>query len=68
MDKPPMTDEEARGVHSLAILTIVSFASFSAIFHYLVWQWRPWFGKPLPLRASAAYLLEAAHHATRFLS
>ena len=68
MDKPPMTDEEARGVHSLAILTIVSFASFSAIFHYLVWQWRPWFGKKLPLQASAAQLNDAAHHITRYLS
>ena len=68
MDKPPMTDEEARGVHSLAMLTIVGFAFFSAIFHYLVWQWRPWFGKPLPLQAGAAQLIDVAHHATRFLS
>ena len=68
MDKPPMTDEEARGVHSLAMLTIVSFAVFSAIFHILVWQWRPWFGKPLPLQAGAAQLIDVAHHATRFLS
>jgi light-harvesting complex 1 beta chain len=66
MDKPPMTDEEARGVHSLAMLTILGFAFFSAIFHYLVWQWRPWFGKPL--HYSAVQLLDAAHHATRFLS
>ncbi len=64
MDKPPMTDEEARGVHSLAMQIVVGFAVFSAIFHYLVWQWRPWFGKPMPIQAS----LDVLHHATRFLS
>lgn len=64
MDKPPMTDEEARGVHSLAMMTIIGFAFFSAIFHFLVWQWRPWFGKPLSYSA----LVDAAHTATRFLS
>jgi hypothetical protein len=66
MDKPPMTDEEARGVHSLALLSIIGFAFASAIFHYLVWQWRPWFGKPL--KYGAMQLLDAAQHATRFLS
>ena len=64
MDKPPMTDEEARGVHSLAMLTFVGFAFFAAIAHYLCWQWRPWLGKPLPLQAS----LDALHDVTRFLS
>ena len=43
---------------------VVGFAVFSAIFHYLVWQWRPWFGKPMPFQAS----LDVLHHATRFLS
>ena len=66
MDKPPMTDEEARGVHSLAMLTIVGFAFFSAIFHYMVWQWRPWFGKPLAY--GSAQLLDAAQTVTRYLS
>jgi light-harvesting complex 1 beta chain len=61
-----MTDEEARGVHSLAMLTFVGFAFFAAIAHYLCWQWRPWLGKPLSY--GAATLMDAAHHATRFLS
>jgi light-harvesting complex 1 beta chain len=64
MDKPPMTDEEARGVHSLAMMTIIGFAFFSAIFHFLVWQWRPWFGAPM--RYSA--LTDVVNTATRFLS
>jgi light-harvesting complex 1 beta chain len=66
MDKPPMTDEEARGVHSLAMLTFLGFFFFASIFHYLCWQWRPWFGKPMPY--GAADLLDAAQQATRFLS
>lgn len=66
MDKPPMTDEEARGVHSLAMLTFVGFAFFAAIAHFLCWQWRPWLGKPLSY--GAAQLMDAASHATRFLS
>jgi light-harvesting complex 1 beta chain len=66
MDKPPMTDEEARGVHSLAMMTIIGFAFFSAIFHFLVWQWRPWFGPKLG--NGTAMLFDAAHTATRFLS
>ncbi|MBC7843013.1 MAG: light-harvesting protein [Gemmatimonadaceae bacterium] len=66
MDKPPMTDEEARGVHSLAMLTFVGFAFFAAIAHYLCWQWRPWLGKPL--NYGVAELMDAAQHATRFLS
>ena len=66
MDKPPMTDEEARGVHSLAMLSVIGFAFFSAIFHLLVWQWRPWFGKPLPY--DSAQLMDLAESATRFLS
>jgi light-harvesting complex 1 beta chain len=66
MDKPAMTDEEARGVHSLAMLTFVGFFFFAAIFHYLCWQWRPWFGKPLGY--AAAQLIDVAHAGTRFLS
>jgi light-harvesting complex 1 beta chain len=65
MDKPPMTDEEARGVHSLAMMTIIGFAFFSAVFHFLVWQWRPWFGKPLPYSAMLDTITDTA---TRFLS
>ncbi|HYW49583.1 MAG TPA: light-harvesting protein [Gemmatimonadaceae bacterium] len=61
-----MTDEEARGVHSLAVLTIAGFAIFSAIAHFLVWQWRPWLGKPLGY--AAAQLLDVAQTATRHLS
>jgi light-harvesting complex 1 beta chain len=66
MDKPPMTDEEARGVHSLAMLSFIGFAFFGAIVHYLVWQWRPWFGKPLAY--GSAQLMDVADAATRFLS
>ena len=37
-----MTEDEARGFHTMFILGFLGFTAVAAVAHTLAWMWRPW--------------------------
>jgi light-harvesting complex 1 beta chain len=38
-----LTADEAKAFHSLYMQSFVGFLIVSAIAHFLIWPWQPWF-------------------------
>jgi light-harvesting complex 1 beta chain len=39
-----LTDAEAKEVHKLFVMSTAFFVFVALLAHFLVWEWRPWFG------------------------
>jgi light-harvesting complex 1 beta chain len=38
-----LTADEAKAFHSLFMASFLGFVVVSAVAHFLIWQWQPWF-------------------------
>ena len=38
-----LSADEAKAFHSLFMKSFIGFLVVSAIAHFLIWQWQPWF-------------------------
>jgi light-harvesting complex 1 beta chain len=47
-----MTEDEAKEVHKLFIVSMGFFTTIAIIAHILVWAWRPWLAAGEPQSAS----------------
>ena len=37
-----LTEDEAKGFHSMFVVSFLGFLAIAIVAHFLVWQWRPW--------------------------
>ena len=47
-----LTAEEAKDFHKLFMLSFAFFTLIAVVAHFLVWEWRPWFGPAKPYAAA----------------
>lgn len=39
-----LSDQGAREFHRLFMVSFLGFTTIAVVAHFLVWNWRPWFG------------------------
>ncbi|MFM9852934.1 MAG: light-harvesting antenna LH1, beta subunit [Sphingomonadaceae bacterium] len=58
-----LTDDEAKEVHKLFVMSMAFFVGVACIAHFLMWMWRPWFPGTEPYKNGMAMLESGAHYA-----
>lgn len=58
-----LTEDEAKEVHKLFILSMGFFTTIAVIAHILMWAWRPWFPGTEPYKAGLAMIESGAQFA-----
>ena len=49
-----LTDAEAKEFHKGFVASMGFFTLVAILAHFLVWEWRPWFGPSRPYAAASA--------------
>jgi light-harvesting complex 1 beta chain len=58
-----MTEDEAKEVHKMFIISMGFFTFIAVIAHWFMWAWRPWFPGTAPYKAGMAALESGAQFA-----
>ena len=63
-----LTDDEAKEVHKLFIVSMGFFVTIAVIAHVLMWAWRPWFPGTEPYKNGMAMIESGAQFAQAIAS
>jgi light-harvesting complex 1 beta chain len=58
-----LTEDEAKEVHKLFIISMGFFTTIAIIAHFLMWAWRPWFPGTEPYNSATSMIESGAQYA-----